>query len=201
MLLVCIQDVGLGPDQDIKVKSLSIGQLRKQLANAGLSPMDTKNELILSLREHLLKLTPGSSGGINDDDGLEEGGGSGSNGDAELVADILQLSSEANYTGILSLTGTAIVDSSSKGAIRKAYHKLSLRVHPDKLGKKFPNANLAFHAVVAAYEHLCQPKMSSEAEAKANSQRNDFAQLDRSNQGCVRTTAKCPRCTSLLLHL
>jgi DnaJ-class molecular chaperone len=47
--------------------------------------------------------------------------------------------------------------------MRKAYHRLSLNVHPDKL-RGVGEATRAFQAVVTAFERLSEPEEEDAAE-------------------------------------
>lgn len=45
--------------------------------------------------------------------------------------------------------------------MRKAYLKLSLLIHPDKLSNSFPDSTRAFQALVRAFESLSAPTIES----------------------------------------
>ena len=49
--------------------------------------------------------------------------------------------------------------------IRKAYMKLAVRIHPDKL-KGFPDATRAFQALVRAYELCCKPDLRADDDSE-----------------------------------
>jgi hypothetical protein len=75
--------------------------------------------------------------------------------------------------------------------MRKAYLKLSLIIHPDKLGRTFDQATKAFQALVSAFDRLSSPEVVEEVVSKG---KNKVAKIARSNEGCYRTRVCCPRC-------
>ena len=97
----------------------------------------------------------------------------------------------------------ALTAASPIADFRKAYLKLSIRVHPDKNGGS-GEAKLAFQHLVFALERLSQPGGAasgksagggSSSAAAAPRQRVDTAALNpRSNEGCVQHKILCPRC-------
>jgi hypothetical protein len=112
---------------------------------------------------------------------------------------VLQLSENDDHVGILNL-GTPsiapITKSSSAALMRKAYLKLSLLIHPDKLGKTFSEATKAFQALVRALEYLSNADEleTIAAEGTQAKRKADAFTIMRSNEGCYRTTVCCPRC-------
>ena len=72
--------------------------------------------------------------------------------------------------------------------LRGAYRRLCRLVHPDKL-RGFDGATRAFQALVTALDRVTGsdlPVESEEAEKGPG--------IERTNEGCVRTIVKCPRC-------
>jgi DnaJ domain len=84
--------------------------------------------------------------------------------------------------------------------MRKAYLKLSLLVHPDKLGSNFANATKAFQALVRAFERLSMPDLAIDEDDVVSSKGEGTKKpgktktIARSNEGCHRTRVCCPRC-------
>ena len=75
-------------------------------------------------------------------------------------------------------------------SLRKAYLKLSMIIHPDKLTQyKFEDATKAFQALVGAFESLTRPDVPVDGGVDSKAKK-----ISRSNAGCVVTTVKCPRC-------
>jgi hypothetical protein len=127
-----------------------------------------------------------------------------------IAEKILELDENEDYAAILNL-GTANENDriSSKSStpppfalLRKLYLKLSLAIHPDKIGKSFPQATRAFQALVKAFEYLSNPPTIEADEGPASrrggtrsgaSEQNPL-QISRSNENCYRTRVCCPRC-------
>ena len=68
-----------------------------------------------------------------------------------LARRVLELDELNDYEGILNIAttkDTRVNKSSSAALMRKAYLKLSLLIHPDKLGRTFEHATKAFQALV-----------------------------------------------------
>jgi curved DNA-binding protein CbpA len=79
--------------------------------------------------------------------------------------------------------------------MRKAYLKISLIIHPDKIGRVFAQATKAFQALVRAFERLSSPDLTTEADERKGSKGKEAAKtIARSNENCFRTKVKCPRC-------
>ena len=76
--------------------------------------------------------------------------------------------------------------------MRKAYLKLSLVIHPDKLGRSFDQATKAFQALVSAFDRLSSPDIIE--EETSGKKGHKVAKIARSNEGCIRTRVCCPRC-------
>ena len=97
--------------------------------------------------------------------------------------------------GILNISTTSdaarITKQTPLATMRRAYLKLSLIIHPDKLGRSFDQATKAFQALVSAFDRLSSPDVIEEVVSKG---KNKVAKIARSNEGCVRTRVCCPRC-------
>ena len=168
----------------IAAKKLAVGALRKTLAQAGLSPMGDKPELVLRLAAHLKSMSEDAGGG-------DSGGGGG--GSDKLILEVIE--SVDDYAGLLSLSGLAISKQSSTADMRKAYLKLSLKVHPDKNGQS-ANSKQAFQALVSAFERMSKPELyvDEEEEARGRKKAQKPVKISRSNHGCYKTPIFCPRC-------
>jgi hypothetical protein len=119
------------------------------------------------------------------------------------IADlVLELSENDDYEGILNIAGLSqtekITKKSSLPTIRKAYLKLSLVIHPDKMKSTYPNATKAFQALVKAFEYLTGPEIIIEEDNQKGRKKQKEADktktISRSNEGCYRTRVCCPRC-------
>lgn len=131
-------------------------QLKKCCACAGLSPIGTTDELLSALVDHLAENTsaPASSSSDvpGDNTAHTEGGTGGETSDkpsgVAIAKKILSLDERDDYEGILNLLGGQgggrITKSSPVAVMRKAYLKLSLQIHPDKLSRVFDQATKAF---------------------------------------------------------
>lgn len=136
-------------------------QLKKCCACAGLSPIGTTDELLSALVDHLAENTsaPASSSSDvhvpGDKTANTEGAEGGTGGETSdkpsgvaIAKKILSLDERDDYEGILNLLGGQgggrITKSSPVAVMRKAYLKLSLQIHPDKLSRVFDQATKAF---------------------------------------------------------
>ena len=110
------------------------------------------------------------------------------------IADrVLALNEIEDFIGILNLGAPPQIDNkSSSQQLRKCYLKLSLIIHPDRMGKTYPNATKAFQALVKAYETLTTPELIEEVTTKGT--KKTATSIARSNEGCFRTRLCCPRC-------
>ena len=106
-----------------------------------------------------------------------------------MMAKIIDL--HDNYEAILSLAGTEITKDSATSVMRRAYLKISMKVHPDKNNQSSESKN-AFQLLVQSYERLSQPELYMEEDAKSTGPKQ--ARLSRSNHGCYITRLDCPRC-------
>ena len=169
--------------------ALNNSQLQKALADRGLSPIGDKDELISRLVENMKAMKCEG----NKSDLAETNDGSKEDEDVALAKEILKMES-SDYGRVLSILGDKITAESSIGAMRKAYLKISLKIHPDKLQSRFKDATKSFQILVSAYERLSQPELFSKDEDKDTKKK--AKSLARSNQGCYRTKLFCPRCRS-----
>jgi hypothetical protein len=122
------------------------------------------------------------------------GAGKSSKDESEPVGIVLAkqiLEMKDDYPAVLSISGINIEISSSVATMRKAYLKLSLQIHPDKLEKTFPDATKAFQCLVNAYERMSQPEMFMEEDEE---EKKKQTKIMRSNEGCHRHRLFCPRC-------
>ena len=110
------------------------------------------------------------------------------------IADrVLALNEIEDFIGILNLGAPPQIDNkSSSQQLRKCYLKLSLIIHPDRMGKTYSNATKAFQALVKAYETLTTPELIEEVTTKGT--KKTATSIARSNEGCFRTRLCCPRC-------
>lgn len=112
--------------------------------------------------------------------------------DAEALAkEVLRLGGAGKHVEVLRLLGDPVTAGGGGGsdngaAARKAFLRISMLIHPDKL-RGFPDATKAFQALVHAFDrHQTKvPTAGGELRHKA---------LGRSNDGCYRTQVRCPRC-------
>ncbi|KAJ6630191.1 hypothetical protein Bhyg_16788 [Pseudolycoriella hygida] len=158
-------------------------QLRKIVAQLGMDPTGDKDELHSSLIGHLKSKSKNDAG---------DGAGKSNSNEPQgviLAKQILEMHSD--YPSILSASGINITTDSSVATMRKAYLKLSLLIHPDKLQSAFPDATKAFQCLVNAYERMSQPELFLEEEDDKKKKK-----VMRSNDGCHRTDIFCPRCKS-----
>ncbi|KAJ1407020.1 hypothetical protein B484DRAFT_456666 [Ochromonadaceae sp. CCMP2298] len=117
---------------------------------------------------------------------------------AKIVQLVLELAEADDWVAILNIAAPSqaaqITTASPVPQMRKLYLKLSLVIHPDRLGKKFPDATRAFQTLVQAFERLSSPEIIEEVEASKKKGAPKPAAISRSNEGCFRTRVCCPRC-------
>jgi curved DNA-binding protein CbpA len=116
-----------------------------------------------------------------------------------IAQKVLELIEGDDYEGILNIAAsspeTCINKKSDHAAMRKLYLKLSLMIHPDKLGKSFPDATKAFQALVKSFEYLTAPDLiEEEQQEKGRGKKQKVPTISRSNDNCFRTRVCCPRC-------
>ncbi len=174
--------------------TLSAPALRKAAARYGVSPIGTQDEILAEL---ISALESQQQSGDNSKGPTATG----PNGDAasyavEIAREVLQLDEVDDYAGILNLAGGELLTAASPAAaLRRAYLKLSLLLHPDKLQGKFEHATRAFQCLVRAYESLGNPNPGGEESGMASKSKSaNVKTISRSNEGCFRTRVRCPRC-------
>jgi len=152
--------------------SLNPAGLRKAAARAGLSPIGSNDELLIALVDHLAKSAPkaaaASSSSSSSDASSATGATSSTNSGASsgkldpvaLAEKVLSLAdaSVGDPILVLRLADLSLQASAPTAALRKAYLKLSLAIHPDRLSKSFPEATKAFQVLVTAFERATQPE-------------------------------------------
>jgi hypothetical protein len=123
---------------------------------------------------------------------------------------VIEYGENEDYEKILNIAATNDSEQASVNSplslLRKLYLKLSLIIHPDRIGNKHAaTATKAFQAVVKAFEYLSNPAshtVSSDETSSSSSRRTRGAtaapenplQISRSNENCYRTRILCPRC-------
>jgi hypothetical protein len=188
--------------EGVQAKKLAVGMIRKTLAGAGLNVMGSKDELVRRLADHLRQLN-------HDNSGDAAGGGDGAaapapapaaGGGARLVASVLAASGRGeDSAAILSLAGAVISAASTTAEMRKAYRRLSVKVHPDKNGNS-SDSKAAFQVVVSAFEELSRPPAEpdgDDGQKKKQKPRPKPTRIVRGNGGCHKTRVFCPRCHML----
>ena len=179
--------------------ALSNGELKKVCAQHGVSPMLTPDEMMEALVKILetkkAKSSPSSSA-------AQDSGGGGSSGGPDPVAlaqRVMELAEIDDDEAILNLGSKQgegrITKQSPVAVMRKAYLKLSLVLHPDKLSRLFDKATSVFQAVVRAFERLSTPDIVDVEGGRSGARGAAEAKtIARSNEGCHRTRVCCPRC-------
>lgn len=105
--------------------------------------------------------------------------------DAVKVAkEVLRLSETGRHAEILKVLGDDPKDAVES---RKAFLRISMLIHPDKLSG-LPEATKAFQALVSAFD------FTQMRAANISTEKVQRATLARSNDGCYRHDILCPRC-------
>lgn len=186
----------------INVCQLKAADLKKAASKHGVSPIGSNDEILAALVEYL------KSKGISTDQQASALPQVESNNAAvnpvAVAQRVLQLAEDGDEEGILNIATTKdsrISKNSPVASMRKAYLKLSLLIHPDKLGRQYEHSTKAFQALVKAFEHLSSPDLMSVDEEDSGSrskkkqkEQKEVLSLARSNEGCYRTRICCPRC-------
>jgi len=186
--------------------TLKPAQLRKAAARVGVSPIGSPDEMLGGLVDHLKKDHQkkngggeSSSGKPNDDAGSAKQQQTQPKG-AALAEAVLSLSDAAAISPvrILQLSDPTLQPTSSTADLRKAYLKISLHIHPDRIGSVFEDATKAFQVLVTAYETLTSPdyvpSADDEPNKKGKGKKKKPQRISRSNEGCHTTRIHCPRC-------
>jgi len=176
---------------------LTEAKLRTACAKEGVSCIGNKDEMLELLVNHLASKAPASSSSSS-----AEGGSSSNNAgkvDPVVVAKrIMELDEVDDFAGILNIASRPgeppLNHQSSSASMRKAYLKLSLLIHPDKLGKVFAQAAKAFQCLVRALDRLSQAPVEGDAVDHTKKGKDKQFTIARSNEGCKRTRVCCPRC-------
>jgi len=180
---------GLKAPSGDPVHLMKMSKLKPHAAKAGISPIGTLDEIMFAYIDFLKENNP------NETNDSKNGDNTISKDDSQkstpISNKVLELSENDDFIGILNLGGANLTISSSVAALRKAYLKLSLVLHPDK-NRSDPNATKKFQALVNAYERVSQPELIEEVKPKKGQKKK--VAISRSNEQCKRTRVKCPRC-------
>ena len=183
--------------------SMKFPDLKVAAAKLGVSPIGTQDEILTGVVEALERLPASKPDGKDQESSTKEKAVSDNNSSGEVdsiavARRVLELSEMDDYEGILNIAtpqGAPKIDrQSSVATMRKNYLKLSLVIHPDKLGRTFDQATKAFQALVTAFDILSSPDLVV-TEAQSGGKKGSKAPtISRSNEGCYRTRVCCPRC-------
>ena len=128
-----------------------------------------------------------------------------SNHAISIAQKVLELGSDEDYESILNLAApddARITKSTPLSIMRRAYLKLSLIIHPDKIGRQFSQATKAFQELVKAFDYLSSVDIDLSGEDGGKGKTGDKSRtgkgskvftISRSNEGCYRTRVCCPR--------
>ena len=173
--------------------ALTEARLRIACAKEGVSCIGNKDEMLELLVNHLASKAPASLSG--------EGSRGNTAGKVDPVAvakRIMELDEVDDFAAILNIASRPgeppLSHESSSAAMRKAYLKLSLLIHPDKLGRVFSQAAKAFQCLVRALDRLSQAPVEGDAVDHRKKGKDKQFTIARSNDGCKRTRVCCPRC-------
>ena len=174
---------------NIRKTKMSNGDIKRALASAGLSPVGTKDEIVLRLGKYLQSQKKDSV--LNPEVKSKEGSSGSENSTKEIIVRIQEI--QDSHYDILSLSGLKIDSQSSVAMMRKAYLKLSRKIHPDKHSGS-SEAKQAFQCLVVAFDTVSNPSEDDSSETEHNSKRRKVTRVQRSNTGCYKTKIHCPRC-------
>jgi hypothetical protein len=107
--------------------------------------------------------------------------------DLAIANRIIELAGIDDFEGILNLglaIGTEKISRNSAVSVKKrAYLKLSLRIHPDRLLSNPAEATKSFQALIKAYEFLSSPDIPLDAPANGKKAKEKVPSIARSNEG------------------
>ena len=166
----------------IAVAALSAPEVRKELARAGLDVIGNANELRRRLGDH--RISAGGASGA---------GGAGPGGIDALIAAVLARADDPAALLSLGAGGAVVSAATPEAELRRAYLRLSLKVHPDKNGGS-AESKAAFQALVSALERIVSMTVDAGAGASSAPRSRVDTSVARSNDGCVQTRIECPRC-------
>ena len=179
--------------------TLSFGELKKVASKVGVSPLGTQDEIFAEYVKYLETHTPASKESSSSSSSASQGA-SGNNSGIDPVAiaqKVLEYAENEDYEGILNMTRTSASDpiisrATPVNIMRKAYLKLSLIIHPDKIGRIFNQATKAFQALVKAFDSLTSVDIDVSGDTGAarggpKGKGGAMFTISRSNEGCYRT--------------
>ena len=187
----------------LRVQRIPLAEVRKTLAQAGLDVIGNQPELRQRLVAHLDTQARAAHASLDESAAPEAR-------DAPSNAAIIQaaLACGDDYAALLSLAGgEPITPDSPVAVMRRAFLRLSLKLHPDKNGN-IAGAPAAFQALVLAFERLSQQEPQQEeklgrggrgggdgGDDSAPRRPRERVDVDapRSNEGCFQTRLYCPR--------
>jgi len=183
----------LNTEEGIRVKAMKAPDVRRALCDSGLSPVGDKAELLKRLAIHFTKLVANTK--VKDSGGESTNGTSGGEEKDDAKHELMKaiIANEGDYVFVLSLSGTLVSKNSSKADLRRAYLKVSTRVHPDK-NPGNQEATKAFQILVESFEKLANPEQYENDDDEPTKTRQKTERFTRDNKGCYATVIKCPRC-------
>ena len=173
------------------LSGVPVAQVRKELARGGLDCIGNPNELKRRLAEHRRAAGGGGAGAgagagaaAGAGAGAGAGGASGAGGADALIKAVLARADDPAALLSLGAGGLAITASTPEVDLRRAYLRLSLKIHPDKNGGS-TESKAAFQALVSALEHIGSAPATKGGASAASAPRSRVdTSVSRSNDGC-----------------
>jgi len=195
-----------------KLGALSAAEVRRLCVAAGVSIIgnaaELKTALATHMREEAASAAPAAAAASSSSSSSSSSSAAAPSGATNSATVKAVIAAGEDYAALLSLSGIAVTAASPAAELRKAYLRLSLKVHPDKNGAS-AEARSAFQLLVTALERLAQPDGGEDgdgagagagaaggrraAAAPRPRERVDTS-VSRSNEGCFQTRVFCPRC-------
>lgn len=187
---------------------MKMKDLTKACAQSGVSPIGNQDELLDALVKHLEVTKPSTTSSSQSSSSSQSAGG-GVSDPIAIARRVLELDELDDWEGILNLAApnpeSKVNKNSPIAIMRKLYLKLSLVVHPDKIGRDFDQATKSFQAIVRALDRLSSPDQNDDEEVEVGggsgrgggnrqSAKQSVSKIARSNENCFRTRVSCPRC-------
>lgn len=179
-----------------------MGNLRKKASQCGVSPIGSQDEMLTELVTYMeangARKSSDDTAGPSVASASTTGKGTPVEDSIAVAQEVLRLNEYDDFEGIMNVGNgkERLTAATPHAQLRKAYLKLSLLIHPDKLQSKFPQATTAFQCLVRAFELITAPVMTDTDtnSGKSSKAEKKNASISRSNDGCFRTRVSCPRC-------
>ena len=203
-LLHSVQTRSLRTADGLDPTKLKPAALKKTCARAGVSPIGSNDELLMGFVDCLLKSHTSTTSTTSTKSTSTSTKSTPKPSGPTLASAVLSLADTSTFNPIvvLQLSDPSLTPSSPTASLRRSYLKMSLLIHPDRIGREFKEATKAFQVLVEAFERLTSPTelpsddTSSSSSSSKKKKKSTPVRISRSNERCHRAPVHCPRCKS-----